>query len=652
MPESDRRTILVVDDDEIKRYTVSRLLEKAGFAVVETSTGAGALEAAKAGPDLIILDVGLPDINGFEVCKRIKADPDTSSIIVIHFSATLTDSSDRVVGLEGGADGYLIEPLGGAELIATVRSMLRIREAEHAARRLAHQWQATFDAITSGICLLDENDRVIRCNAAIEGFAGRPAAELVGLDCGELSRGALHGASSLCAEARATGERRFAEYTQDGRWLSVTTDPVSDEDGAVAGAVYIVADVTAVKDRERERAELLGREQAARADAEAANRAKDEFLATISHELRTPLNSMLGWITLLRGGQLGASDVDRALETLERNAKSQAQLISDILDVSRIITGKVRLELRAVDLAAVVAAAVDSARPGADAKGLRLQTAIAQGTASVAGDPERLQQVIWNLLSNAIKFTPKGGLIQVNLRRVASHMEVEVTDTGLGIDPDFLPYVFDRFRQADSSTTRTHTGLGLGLSIVRHLVELHGGAVHVESEGAGLGSTFRVTLPLAPSGAVEPPKDTTRAVEYDAGLTGFALLDGVRVVVVDDDEDTRVMLAAILERCGAEVRAASSAAGALEEVATWVPDVLLSDIGMPDVDGHALIRSIRALPAEQGGRVPAIALTAYARTEDKLKALAAGFQMYVSKPADPAEVTAVVASLAGRMGRR
>ncbi len=385
-------------------------------------------------------------------------------------------------------------------------------------------------------------------------------------------------------------------------------------------------------------------------EAQEASRLKDEFLATVSHELRTPLTAILGWAHMLRTGQHNDDFVLKALETIERNARAQSQLIDDLLDVSRIISGKLRIDVRPVDPNSFIESAIEAVRPAAEAKGVRVQRVMDTGVATVSGDPVRLQQVIWNLVSNAIKFTPKGGRVQVRLERVNSHIEIAVSDTGSGISSEFLPYVFDRFRQADQRTTRQHGGLGLGLAIVRHLVELHGGTVRAESPGAGQGSTFTVLLPVAPvyqsvgqEGRVHPAaRDTLPTYECPDRL------DGVRVLAVDDEPDTREMLKAGLRRCGAEVTAVGSAAEALEAIAAAVPDLLISDIGMPEMDGYDLIRQVRELTAENGGKVPAIALTAYARAEDRMQALRAGYQMHVPKPVELAELVAVAASLIRR----
>jgi PAS domain S-box-containing protein len=384
--------------------------------------------------------------------------------------------------------------------------------------------------------------------------------------------------------------------------------------------------------------------------AREANRLKDEFLATVSHELRTPLTAILGWAHMLRAGQVGEKGVAEIAETIERNARAQSQLIDDLLDVSRIITGKMRLDVRAVEPHSFIESAIEALRPAAEAKNIRIQKVMDTGVVTVAGDPARLQQVVWNLLANAIKFTPKGGRVQVRLERINSHIEITVSDTGQGIEPEFLPLVFDRFRQADQKTTRRHGGLGLGLAIVRHLVELHGGTVHAESDGEGRGATFIVKLPIVPvyqrdklSERVHPAaRDTLPAFDCPERL------DGLKVLVVDDEADTLELLRVGLGECGAQVTTAGSAEEALEAVAKERPDLLVSDIGMAGVDGYDLIRKIRALPAGSGGRVPAIALTAYARTEDRLRALRAGYQMHVPKPVELTELITVLASLARR----
>jgi CheY-like chemotaxis protein/two-component sensor histidine kinase len=396
----------------------------------------------------------------------------------------------------------------------------------------------------------------------------------------------------------------------------------------------------------------LTSERSARTEAERASRTKDEFLATISHELRTPLNAILGWSQLLTD-QSDAATIREGLDVIRRNARVQAQLIEDLLDMSRIISGKLRLDVQGVDLVEVVDAAIESVRHAAEAREIRLSKVLDPLAGPVKGDPARLQQVVWNLLSNAIKFTPKGGKIQVMLERVNSHVELTVSDTGTGIAPEFLPHVFERFRQADATTTRRHGGLGLGLSIVKSLVEMHGGGVRAKSPGPGQGATFIVNLPVpiahhAQGGA--QPAGAHRAPGSSPSLAMDAPdLKGLRVLVVDDEPDARDLVRRLLADCGAEVETAGSARDALAAFTRRPPDLLLSDIGMPEQDGYELIRRVRQLGRDQGGRVPAIALTAFARSEDRTRALMAGYQLHIPKPVEAPELLASVAALAWRV---
>ncbi len=399
---------------------------------------------------------------------------------------------------------------------------------------------------------------------------------------------------------------------------------------------------------------LLNREQLARAEAESANRLKDEFLATVSHELRTPLNAIIGWSHLLRNGKLDEATVARALKTIERNAHSQAQLIEDILDVSRVITGKLRLSIGTVDLASIINSAIDSVQPAADAKGIQLEVMLDRSARHVMGDVNRLQQVIWNLLSNAIKFTPFGGRVQVSLEHANQNAQIRVSDSGQGISAGFLPFIFDRFRQADGTSTRRHGGLGLGLAIVRHLVELHGGTVEASSPGEGLGSTFTISLPLA----VDVKKVTTRRIgtgslrtNDDASMQSNPLpsLADVKVLLVDDNQDTLLLLAAMLTDCNAVVQTADTSAEGLEIFQWYKPDVVVSDLAMPDEDGYSFIAKVRAIDAERGTQTPAVALTAYVRVSDRARALSAGFDLFVPKPVEQDELVIAVFNLARPM---
>ena len=471
--------------------------------------------------------------------------------------------------------------------------------------------------------------------------------------------------------ARLRAGQRIEHYetirlTKDGRLIdiSLTVSPIKGPNGEIVGASKIARDITEQRQArkaldaayaEAERARREAEQAAAEKErlyrqAEESSRLKEEFLATISHELRTPLSAILGWTRMLRLGQLSAEEHAKALDTIERNARAQAQLIDDLLDVSRIVTGKLRMDVRPSDPTSFIDAAVEAVRPAAEAKGVRLQKVMDSGTVAIPGDPVRLQQVVWNLLSNAIKFTPRGGHVQIRSERVNSHLEIVVSDTGQGIASDFLPHVFDRFRQADQKTSRQHGGMGLGLAIVRHLVELHGGTVRASSAGVGQGATFTVQLPIIPlyqvdssGGRVHPgARDLLPPQEITDRL------DGLTILVVDDEPDTRDLLKQGLEYCGATVRLAGSAAEALTALDKDVPDILISDIGMPGEDGYDLIKQVRNLQAEKGRSVAAIALTAYTRVEDRLHALRAGYDMHVPKPVELTELCAVATSLTRR----
>jgi len=451
-------------------------------------------------------------------------------------------------------------------------------------------------------------------------------------------------------EAREPFEMDFRLRRHDGvyRWLMDRGIPQIGVDGTFLGYVGSCLDINERKEAEESKEAMLKIEQAARVEAERTAVLKDEFLATVSHEMRTPLTAMLGWVQLLRNGSLPPETVPQALETIERNARAQAKLIDDLLDMSRILSGRLRLDVQTVNIMDTVEAALAAAEPGAAAKRIRLVRILDSRTGPVSGDPTRLQQVVWNLLNNAIKFTPNNGKIIVTLERVNSHLEISVTDTGEGITPEFLPYVFDRFRQQDASTVRRHDGLGLGLSIVKQLVELHGGSVRAKSPGVGQGATFVVALPITAALSERVEKDPVTDVERPRSEEAVPTLLGTRVLVVDDDADARELLRSILAQSGASVRTASSAAEALKQLEDRQPDVLVSDIGMPGEDGYALIRQVRALSKEQGGHVPALALTAFARSDDRRRAIGAGFHMHLAKPVEPDELVTVVASLAKR----
>jgi len=415
---------------------------------------------------------------------------------------------------------------------------------------------------------------------------------------------------------------------------TLNASALRDADGAVNGAIGILRDMRAYE-------MVVGDLEESRRKLDAANRAKDEFLATLSHELRTPLNAILGWVRLLRSGTLDAAGASRGPEVIERNTRLLAQLIEDLLDVSRIITGKLRLDVGSIDLVSVIVAAMEAVQTAADAKGIRLEASLDPALGPVSADPSRLQQVVWNLLTNAIKFTPAGGRVDIRLERRDSMARVTVSDTGQGIRRELLPFVFDRFRQGETSIGRRYGGLGLGLAIVRHIVELHGGDVNAESAGEGRGAIFTVDLPLTATHAdTIPPEPARRRLDREP-----VALDGLRVLIVDDEADARELMRMVLRSSGADVMAAACAEEAFEQVERWHPDILVSDIGLPGDDGYMLIQKLREQQAQQGRAIPALAVTAYARAEDRTRALAAGFQMHVAKPLEPADLIAAIASL-------
>ena len=527
-----------------------------------------------------------------------------------------------------------------------VHDITERKKAETALRISEDRYRDLVDNSHELICTHDLEGRVLSVNPWASRVLGYPQELIIGTNIRNgllpeyraqfdeylrtvVTEGSARGVMKV---RTATGEIRLWEY-----YNTLRTEGV--EKPIVRGMAH---DVT-------ERRQALKREKEARMEAEAANRVKDEFLSTLSHELRTPLTAIMGWADLLLHDDVEPDKRSTAIETIFRNANSQCQLINDLLEVSRIITGKLRLEFVACELHSVIEAAAEGIRPTAEAKGVRLQVLLEPQVGPVFGDRERLQQVVWNLLSNGVKFTRKGGLVQVTLQRINSHVEIVVKDTGVGIKPDFLPHVFDRFRQADGSTTRNYGGLGLGLAIVRHLVELHGGTAWAESGGEEQGATFTVRLPLMTSSDHHPEEvlrqPAVSMVERDRQP---ASLDGLRVLVVDDELDARALLTAMLERCGAQVIAVGSAREGLDSLETWIPDVMIADIGMPVEDGYGLIKKVRALPKEHGGHTPALALTAYARTEDRVRALSEGYQVHLAKPVDRYELAAVVASLGQR----
>jgi PAS domain S-box-containing protein len=573
--------------------------------------------------------------------------------------AILYDPEETVPGVSAYEDARrwlqaVIYPVKDEE--GRVREVVLMHEDITARRRSeeAVLFQARLlDTVEQAVIATDLEGKITYWNRYAARLYGWTAEEALGRPIMEVTPAETSQAQAAdIMESLLDGKAWSGEMTlrrRDGETFPalVTDTPIHDGAGQLVGTVGVSVDIT---ERKRLEAQLRARAE----ELSEANRLKDEFLATLSHELRTPLTAVLGWAKLLRSEQLDPKVAARALESIERNAQAQSQLINDLLDVSRIVTGKLRLTVRPVTLAHVIESAAEGVRPAAEARGVRLGVSLDASAGLVSGDADRLQQVFWNLLSNAIKFTPREGSVEVRLARAGDCAEVSIKDTGAGISAEFLPHIFERFRQADGAITREHGGLGLGLAIARHLVELHGGTIRAESEGEGRGATFAVSLPLLESrGADFGPRDGGEAGEESAPESApraphSALLWGLRVLVVDDDEDSRLLVSTALKAHGAQVALASSAAEGYARLKDTRPDVLVSDIGMPGMDGFELMRKIRALGEAEGGHTPAAALTAYARPEDREQALAAGYQLHIAKPADPAELARLVAGLAGR----
>jgi signal transduction histidine kinase len=612
--------VLVTDDEEAARYAVTRMLELAGFRTVAASSLAETRQAlTSARPDALVLDVNLPDGDGRALCRQLRAEPATARLPVVQVSATHRAAHEWAEALDSGADVFLPQPVDDAVLAATLRALLRSREAE---RRL----EETLASITEAYIAFDADWRLLEVNHTAETeIFRRPAAEVVGKilwDEYPGARDSVFGRNYL--RARTEGVPVHFEGRSDvdgGRWYEAHVYPRGERTD-----IYL-HDITARKSAEEERARLLE-------EAQRANRVKDEFLATLSHELRTPMNAIVGWTAVLSSGSATREQMERAVQVIHRNVMAQNQLISDLLDVSRIVTGKLRLDVRPVIAAEPVRAALETVRPAAEGKGVRVHPVLDTGLV-VTADPDRLQQIAWNLLSNAVKFTPRDGHIHVSVGRTGSAMELVVADSGAGIDPAFLPHVFERFRQDEGSGATRQVGLGLGLAIARHLAELHGGTVEAASPGRDQGATFTVRLPL--------PSVTLRT---SSGASAASVsLDGVSVLVVDDDADSREIAAVLLRRAGARVAVASSVKEAMAELEKSSADVVISDLDLPQEDGYALAAEFRR--RQPASRVPLVALSAHAGDADRRRSLDAGFAVHLTKPVDESELVLVTARMAG-----
>ncbi len=675
MQTQPQANVLLVDDHPENLLALEAVLHRLGQNLVKAHSGEEALRCLlNQDFAVILLDVQMPGMDGFETATLIRNRPRSHHTPIIFLTAYSTNDAQMFRGYSLGAVDYLFKPIDPEILTSKVSVFVDLFKKTEEVKRQAAQLAAMnaelreseerFRSLSAcspvGIFLTDVEGRCTYTNPRFQTICGLTLEE--GLGDGWLKSVQPEDRERIKAEWSnwtITNQEYSSEFrvkTADGleRQVHVRASPMLSAQGELLGHVGTVEDITDRKQAEEARTQII-REQVARKEAEAANRMKDEFLATLSHELRTPLNSVLGWARLLRTRSFDAATMERALETIERNAQAQAQLIEDILDVSRIIRGKLSLNLRPINIKPVIEAAIDALSPSAEAKSLQLEYFLEPSIERVIGDPDRLQQIVWNLLSNAIKFTPEGGKIEVRTVKAGSQAQIQVRDTGIGIKSEFLPYVFDRFRQADSSTTRTHGGLGLGLAIVRHLVQLHHGKVYADSEGEGKGATFTIELPMercVPStlnGQSQPKlRLDSELLPSEASAAASNKLSGLQVLLVDDEPDVRELLTTVIEGSGAQVIAVASAQEAINVLEQMQPDVLVSDIAMPLEDGYSLIRKVRDREAERGGRLPAVALTAYVTEEDCQQALEKGFQMHMSKPVDTTQLVKVVANLAGR----
>lgn len=684
MPESDSP---LAPDESGSRHEESgqksarseRVLESAEqFRLLVDSIGDYAIFILDPQGYIATWNVGAENINGYE----------RSEIIGKHFSIFYTEedlSSDKpAYELRMASELGRFEDEGwrlrkdGTRLWANVvitalrnkdgillgfgkvtRDLTERKKAEEILRESEQRFRLLVDGVADyAIFMLGPEGRIESWNPGAEAIKGYKADEIIGKHFSvfypeeDLERDKPGFELRVAADVGRFEDEGWRLRKDGSRfWANVIITALRAKDGTLRGYAKITRDLTERVRAEEQRLQLA-REQVARSEVEAASRAKDEFLATVSHELRAPLNAILGWSRMLRGGSLDRDNFHRGLDTIERNATLQKQLIEDLLDVSRIISGKVRLAVTAIELAPIIESVIDSIRPAAEAKDVRLQVHLDPNSGVISGDPDRLHQIVWNLLSNAVKFANKGGRVQVRLQRIDSHVQITVSDDGKGISPEFLPYVFDRFRQADSSISRRHGGLGLGLAIVRHLVELHGGIVHAQSPGEGLGATFTIHLPVRiahGSGRLDPDLDqldASSAEQQRSGLYPAPSLEGVKILVVDDEADARDLMRIILEDRKAEVTTVASPKEAFETLEWLGPDLIISDIGMPSEDGYSFIRKLRLEESRARQRwTPAIALTAHARVEERMRALNAGFQTHVAKPVEPLELIAVIVSL-------
>ncbi|HHP7244240.1 MAG TPA: response regulator [Elainellaceae cyanobacterium] len=640
--------ILLLEDDPIDFELIEAVLRNGGIEshITRVARRQDFLESLNERlPDLILADYVLPSFDGIAALQLANTIcPDVPFILV----SGVLGEEQAIDAFKQGATDYVLKQRLERLAPAVQRAFRESHERQERQKvtKALHQTddllRAVVDASPVGIMTLSSDQRIMTLNAAAERLYGWLESAMIDsplLIFPEAQQESFDRCFAQVLQNRTISNQEFQHLRQDGSLIDVSLSlaPLHDADDHIYGVVMTIIDITDRKQIEAQRSNLLAQERAARSAAETANRIKDEFLAVLSHELRTPLNAIVGWIKLIQRGNLNPTTLQRALDTIERNATAQTQLIEDLLDLSRIVRGQLSLAIQPVDVIALIRTTVDTLRPAAEAKSIQIELALPTNLGQILADSNRLQQVFWNLLSNAIKFTPNSGKVLVWAEPIDSSLHLEVSDSGIGIAPDFVPHVFEYFRQADGSTTRSQGGLGLGLAITRHLVELHGGTIHVDSPGIGQGATFTVMLPMR---VVRANHDSTPT------LLGNKLnLQGVKAMVVDDEIDTQELVAFVLTQQGAQVETTGSVRDALNVLEYFQPDVIISDIEMPGEDGYSFLRMVRGLPNDHLRAIPAIALTAHARAKDRQHALDVGYQIHLAKPLDPSDVVNAICYL-------
>jgi signal transduction histidine kinase len=656
--DRSRHTVLVVDDNPTTRYATTRVIRAAGFETREAGTGGEALVLASQHISAVVLDVHLPDFSGFEVCRELRVKPSTATLPVVHLSATFVRNEDKVAGLNAGADAYLVHPVEPPVLIATLQALIRARMAEEKQRNSEARFRAIYDQAPTGMALIDAEGRFADVNPAMVAMLGQSRDALIGQlvsafapeewmafvkahTAGNLSAMGPAGGAGHSPPASAPWKGEFPLLRQDGSWIRLEwTMSAQIEPGLRVG---IALDVSERFELEGRRREVLEREQAARAAAERLSRTKDDFVAVLSHELRNPLNAIGGWVHVLKVGNRTPEQMEKGLNAIDRSVKAQTRLIADILDVSRISSGKLRLHQEWIEPRGLVSSAIEALAAPAVAKQLNIVFDAAPADPPAWLDATRFQQIVWNLLSNAIKFSDVGGRIVIELQREGDLLNLSVRDFGRGISPDFLQHLFDRFSQSDSPDNRFHGGLGLGLSIVKNLAELHGGSVSAHSEGEGRGAVLHVVLGVVPSGDAPLVLLDSAAADTRPAAPVDRVLAGLDVLVVEDNADASEIMTVVLADAGASVRLGVDFESALQLFEQKWPDVLISDIGLPGRDGYDLIREVRQRERALGKpRLFSVAHTAFTRPQDHAKATEAGFDAHLGKPLQPHALLALI----------